>query len=137
MQEEGKWITLKDGRRILLKPKNTEMKDTNFYMNNKIRREKEKKLYTEKDMKPLYTFNWKQGTKGYELNGIYLLKNHEWGINNLTHKWLINELEDKVPTNLYNGNEFEKYGMNDTIKYFKTFKEGKEALVKLANEKEK
>ncbi len=33
----GKWITLKDGRRILIKPKQVVIKDTNFYMNNTIR----------------------------------------------------------------------------------------------------
>lgn len=35
--EEGKWITLKDGRRILLKPKPIVLNDTNVYMNSKLR----------------------------------------------------------------------------------------------------
>lgn len=43
---EGKWITLKDGRRILLKPKSIEMKDTNFYMNDAIRKKTNKKDLT-------------------------------------------------------------------------------------------
>lgn len=38
---EGKWITLRDGRHILLKPKEFKMNDTNFYMNNKIRGKKQ------------------------------------------------------------------------------------------------
>lgn len=37
---EGKWITLRDGRHILIKPKEIKMNDTNFYMNNAIRKKK-------------------------------------------------------------------------------------------------
>lgn len=107
---------------------------TNDYMNNKIRN---KKVYTEKDMKPLYIYNRKQETRGYELNGIYLLKNHEQGKHYLTHKWLVNELDDKVPSYIYMGDTSRSRWVdeNDTIKYFETFKEGKEALIKLANKK--
>lgn len=35
--QEGKWITLKDGRHILLKPKPIVMNDTNVYVNNMLR----------------------------------------------------------------------------------------------------
>jgi uncharacterized protein YktA (UPF0223 family) len=35
--DEGKWITLKDGRRIFLKPKKIETSATNDYMNAKLR----------------------------------------------------------------------------------------------------
>ena len=35
--DEGKWITLKDGRRIFLKPKKIETNTTNDYMNAKLR----------------------------------------------------------------------------------------------------
>ena len=52
--QEGKGITLKDGRRILLKPKEIKLNDTNVLMNEKIRTlypKSEEKILEEKSKK--------------------------------------------------------------------------------------
>lgn len=115
---EKRWITWK-GRRILVNA------------NGNI-----KKQYTEKDIKPLYAMNRKQFTRGYELNGIYLLKCEKFfGIDVM--KWVINETNDRIPLKLYNGVTYEPRYQEDKVTYFRTFKEGKSKLIELANKKRK
>ena len=128
--KDGKWVTI-NGRRVFIK-------NTNDYMNKKIR---EKKEYTEKDMKPRYEWNRGQMVTGYELNGIWLLKNdNPWATtredkNFEPYRWVINETSDKVPTTIYTGVDWVDIYADDKVTYVHTFKEGKEKLIEMANKK--
>ena len=138
MNEDGKWVTI-NGRKVFIKDK-----ATNEYMNNKIRNSNVKKQFTEKDMKPRYEMNKGEFITGYELNGIWLLKNdyqtEPWASvkedkNFRPYRWVINETSDKVPASSFNGVEWVKYNADDKVTYCYTFKEGKEKLIELANKK--
>lgn len=61
--EEGKWITLKDGRRILLKPKQVNINEANKYMSDKIRSAKVK------------TETMSENILGYERKHKYIKEN--------------------------------------------------------------
>lgn len=124
--EDGVWRTI-GGRRVFIK--NGENLEIAMKNSGKF-----PKRYTEKDITTLNEFNREEETRGYELNGIYLLKCNKY-INGYCHKWVINETSDEVPDFLYKGTEWTPYHQDDKVKYFKTFKEGKEELIKLANKK--
>lgn len=75
--QEGKWITLKDGRHILLKPKEIKMNDTNVYVNNMLRGAikptniRNKKL-TKKDIVDGDIYQGADGYWNYDLKDGYL-----------------------------------------------------------------
>ena len=136
--EKGVWRTIR-GRRIFIRSgeslgsamaRSGKFKNKTKQSNNSTRIK-----YIDKDIKPIYVFNRKQETRGYELNGIYLLKTDRYGDINSNKQWVINETSDQAPTYIYNGVEAVPYHQEDKVTYFKTFKEGKEKLVELANKK--
>ena len=106
---------------------------------------KSSKVYTAKDIKKLYekgdriqgTSEYLQEVRGYELNGMYLLKNYIGGYKN-RYEWVINDKEDKIPYSLYNGTKWEQFDKTKgKIIKVSSLKEGKEKLLKLANKRKK
>lgn len=103
------------------------------------------KTYTTKDINKLYkngdriagTSEYIQVVRGYELNGIYLLKNYTDEVKN-QYKWIINDKEDKIPYSLYDGTKWkDENKTTGKIINVSSLKEGKEKLLKLANKKKR
>lgn len=130
--QEGKWITLRDGRHILLKPKEFKMNDTNFYMNNMLRSSNQKE-FTKKDIKVAKRLGpeYKNRVDAYELNGWYLVKDYGESLkNNSWFNWAISK-KDSVPWNYIEKRKAQEKG---EFFYVDNYKDGIDKLIKKANE---
>ena len=88
------------------------------------------KVYTAKDIKTLRSNI--TGIKGYELNGIYLLKHYGQGVRGNDYGWIINKKENNS-LSLYT--DYSKAIDNGTAINVANYKEGKIKLIELANKK--
>ena len=91
-----------------------------------------KKIFTAKDIKPIRQW-YSKSPVGYELNGIYLLKDYYGLRQTEQYNWIINR---KGSTYQWYGERAKAIDSGEAIAV-NNYKQGKEKLIELANKRKK